>query len=161
MKALPRNDHLNLWLALPWSILMHIGKHQTFRKKKNKKKKKHSYLVLLCSSIFSVLLALRLPCLGKRELILVFFFFFFFFFMFIRFALVRYCLFPLPLGGGEEGRAAGVGLRFVTVALSGLFSYLIFMTSLVFAGGTPSKSLLYLRLKGVIRTKIYILSCWC
>ena len=32
-----------------------------------------SYLVLLCSCIFSVLLALRLACLGKRELILVLF----------------------------------------------------------------------------------------
>ena len=32
-----------------------------------------SYLVLFCSCIFSVLLALRLPRLGKRELILVLF----------------------------------------------------------------------------------------
>ena len=38
---------------------------------------------------------------------------------FFRFALVWFCLFPLPLG-------VWVGLRFVIVALSGLFSYLFF-----------------------------------
>ena len=32
-----------------------------------------SYLVLFCSCVVSVLLALRLPSLGKRELILVLF----------------------------------------------------------------------------------------
>ena len=37
--------------------------------------------------------------------------------MFVRFALVWFCLFPLPLGVLE-------GLRFVIVALLGLFSYL-------------------------------------
>ena len=36
---------------------------------------------------------------------------------FVRFALVWLCLFPLPLGVWE-------GLRFVIVALPGLFSYL-------------------------------------
>ena len=36
---------------------------------------------------------------------------------FVRFALVSVCLFPLPLGVWE-------GLRYVIVALSGLFSYL-------------------------------------
>ena len=50
-----------------------------------------------------------------------------------RFPLVWFCLFPLPLGvwgggggagGGEEGRGGGIGLRFVIVALPGLFSYL-------------------------------------
>ena len=35
---------------------------------------------------------------------------------FVRFVLVRFCLFPLPLGVWE-------GLRFVIVALPGLFSY--------------------------------------
>ena len=35
---------------------------------------------------------------------------------FVRFALVWFCLFPLPLGVSD-------GLRFVIVALSGLFSY--------------------------------------
>ena len=35
---------------------------------------------------------------------------------FVRFALVWFCLFPLPLGVWE-------GLRFVIVALPGLFSY--------------------------------------
>ena len=36
--------------------------------------------------------------------------------MFVRFALVWFCLFPLPLGVWK-------GLRFVIVALPGLFSY--------------------------------------
>ena len=38
---------------------------------------------------------------------------------FVRFALVWFCLFPLPLGVWE-------GLRFVIMALPGLFSYLFF-----------------------------------
>ena len=38
---------------------------------------------------------------------------------FVRFALVWFCLFPLPLGVCEE-------LRLVIVALPGLFSYLFF-----------------------------------
>ena len=38
---------------------------------------------------------------------------------FVRFALVCFCLFPLPLGICE-------GLRFVIVALPGLFSYSFF-----------------------------------
>ena len=64
-------------------------------------------ILFLC---FSVLLVLRLPRLGKRELILV---------LFVRFVLVWICRFPLPLGVWEE-------LRFVIVALPGLFSYLFF-----------------------------------
>ena len=39
--------------------------------------------------------------------------------MFVRFVLVLICRFPLPLGVWE-------GLRFVIVALPGLFSYLFF-----------------------------------
>ena len=39
---------------------------------------------------------------------------------FVRFALVWFCLFPLPLGVWE-------GLRFVIVAFPGLFSYLFFI----------------------------------
>ena len=38
---------------------------------------------------------------------------------FVQFALVWFCLFPLPLGVWE-------GLRFVIVALPGLFSYIFF-----------------------------------
>ena len=38
---------------------------------------------------------------------------------FVQFALVWFCLFPLPLG-------VWVGLRFVILALPGLFSYLFF-----------------------------------
>ena len=48
-------------------------------------------ILFLC---FSVLLVLRLPRLGKRELILVFF---------VRFVLVWICRFPLPLGVWEGG----------------------------------------------------------
>ena len=40
---------------------------------------------------------------------------------FVRFALVWFCLFPLPLGVWE-------GLRFVIVALLGLFSYLFYVS---------------------------------
>ena len=71
-----------------------------------------SFHVSFCSCFFfSVLLVLRLPRLGKRELILVF--------------LVRLsdlCLF------GFVGFLflLGSGLRFVIVALPGLFSYLFF-----------------------------------
>ena len=39
---------------------------------------------------------------------------------FVRFALLWFCLFPLPLGVWE-------GLRFVIVALSWLFSYFFFL----------------------------------
>ena len=65
-------------------------------------------ILFLCSS---VLFALRLLRLGKRELVLV---------LFVRWFVLRlfgFCLFPLPLGIWE-------GLRFLIVALPGLFSYL-------------------------------------
>ena len=42
---------------------------------------------------------------------------------FVRFAHVWFCLFPLPLGVWE-------GLRFVIVALPGLFSYPLFRQSI-------------------------------
>ena len=60
--------------------------------------------------VFSVLLALRLPRLGKRANLSAFR-------TFVRFVLVWIYRFPLPLGVWE-------GLRFVIVALPGLFSYL-------------------------------------
>ena len=60
-----------------------------------------SYLVLFCSCVFS---PLRLPRLGKRELILISAFR-----TFVRLMLVWLCRFPLPLGVWE-------GLRFVIVA---------------------------------------------
>ena len=104
----------------------------------------HNY-VLPCVILFlcfSVLLALRLPRLGKRELILVVLFVWFCLFplplsvfeglrlsafpTFVQFALVWFCLFPLPLGVLE-------GLRFVIVALLGLFSYLFLLV--VFKSG--------------------------
>ena len=54
---------------------------------------------------------------------------------FVRFVLVWICRFPLPLGVWE-------GLRFVIVALPGLFSYLFLSvaTSLVF--DTPGSTIL-------------------
>ena len=64
------------------------------------------FYVLNCVFLFlcfSVLLALRLPRLGKRELISAFR-------TFVRFVLVWICRFPLPLGVWE-------GQRFVIVAL--------------------------------------------
>ena len=63
---------------------------------------------------FLVLLVLRLPRLGKRERAN-----FSAFRTFVPFVLVWICWFHLPLGVWE-------GLRFVIVALSGLFSYLFF-----------------------------------
>ena len=56
---------------------------------------------------FTVLLALQLPRLGKRERLGAFR-------AFVRFAFVWFCLFPLPLGVSE-------GLRCVLVALPELF----------------------------------------
>ena len=72
------------------------------------------FYVLPCVKLFlcfSVLLALRLPHLGKRELNLVLFVHMF------DLRLLGFCWFPLPLGVWE-------GLQFVIVALPGLFSYL-------------------------------------
>ena len=65
--------------------------------------------------VFSVLLVLRLPRLGKRELILVLFVCLF------GLCLFRFVGFLLLLGSGE-------GLQFVIVALPGLFSYLFFLS---------------------------------
>ena len=66
-------------------------------------------ILFLC---FSVLLALRLPRLGKRELILVLFV-----------CLIDLCLFGFV---GFLFLLIWEGLRFVIVASSGLFSYLFF-----------------------------------
>ena len=74
-------------------------------------------ILFLC---FSVLLVLRLPRLGKRERANLSAFR-----TFVRFVLVWICWFPLPLGVWE-------GLRFVIVALLGLFSYPFLMTSSCF-----------------------------
>ena len=68
-------------------------------------------ILFLC---FSVLLALRLPRLGERANLSAFR-------TFVRFVLVWICRFPLPLSVWE-------GLRFVIVALPGLFSHLFFHT---------------------------------
>ena len=49
---------------------------------------------------------------------------------FVRFVLVKICRFPLPLGVWE-------GLRFVTVALPGLFSYLFTVAHQVLEAVVP------------------------
>ena len=79
------------------------------------------YFVLVFFSPFSIVIT----SLGERELILVLFVRFFF-----RFALVWFCLFPLPLGVWE-------GLRFVIVALPGLFSFLFYHIILYSVLGPP------------------------
>ena len=68
-------------------------------------------ILFLC---FSVLLVLQLPCLGKSDNLSAFR-------TFVRFVLIWICRFPLPLGIWED-------LRFVIVALPGLFSYPLFCT---------------------------------
>ena len=65
-----------------------------------------SYLVLFCSCVFSPF-SIAITWLGEDNA----------FRTFVRFVLVWFCRFPLPLGVWE-------GLRFVIVALPGLFSYL-------------------------------------
>ena len=69
-----------------------------------------SYLMLFCSCVFSRF-SIAITSLGEERAKLSAFR------MFVRFALVWFRLFPLPLGVWE-------GLRFVIVALPGLFSYL-------------------------------------
>ena len=69
-------------------------------------------ILFLC---FLVILVLRLPRLGKMRANISAFR------TFVRFVLVWICRFPLPLGVLE-------GLRFVIVALPGLFSYLFLTT---------------------------------
>ena len=71
-----------------------------------------SSLVLFCSCVFSSF-SIAITSLGDERASFVAFR------TFVRFALVWFCLFPLPLGVWE-------GLRFVFVALPGLFSYPFF-----------------------------------
>ena len=72
-----------------------------------------SYLVLFCSCVFSPF-SIAITSLGEERPNLSTFR------TFVRFALVWICRFRLPLGAWE-------GLRFVIVALPGLFSYLFFL----------------------------------
>ena len=71
-----------------------------------------SYLVLFCSCVLSPF-SIAITSLGEERANLSAFR------TFVRFMLVSICRFPLPLGVCE-------GLRFVIVALPGLFSYLFF-----------------------------------
>ena len=70
--------------------------------------------VILC---FSVLFSIAITSLGEERANLSAFR------MFVRFVLVWICRFPPPLGAWE-------GLRFVIVALPGLFSFLFFFSHL-------------------------------
>ena len=63
---------------------------------------------------------------------------------FVRFALVWFCLFPLPLGVWE-------GLRFVIVALPGFFSYLLLYVALVLSLFVPHISFFWCLGKAVLR----------
>ena len=69
-----------------------------------------SYLVLFCSCVFSPF-SIAITSLGEERANVSAFR------TFVRFVFVWICRFPLPLGVWE-------GLRFVIVALPGLFSYL-------------------------------------
>ena len=74
-----------------------------------------SYLPLFCSCFFSPF-SITITSLGKERAD------YSAFRTFVRFALVWFCFFPLPLGVLK-------GLRFVIVALPGLFSYLFLCQS--------------------------------
>ena len=77
-----------------------------------------SYLVLFCSCIFNPFW-IAITSLGEERANLGAFH------AFVRFALVWFCLFPLPLRVWD-------GLRLVTVALPGRFSYRFFICSALF-----------------------------
>ena len=70
-----------------------------------------SYLMLFCSCIFSPF-SIAITSFGEERANLSAFC------TFVRFVLVWFCLFPLPLGVWE-------GLQFVIVALPGFFYFLL------------------------------------
>ena len=74
-----------------------------------------SCLVLFCSCVFSPF-SIAITSLGEERASLGAFR------MFVRFALVWFCLFPLPLGVWE-------GLQFVIVAFIGRFAYPFFVST--------------------------------
>ena len=95
---------------------------------------------------FSVLFVLRLPRLGRGAAGLGAFR------AFVRFVLVWVCRFPLPLGVWE-------GLRFVIVALPGLFSYLFYSTDRSKAV-VPVLVFLFVALWFILRGDLlYVLPC--
>ena len=74
-----------------------------------------SNLVLFCSCVFFFSpFSIAITSLGEERANLSAFR------VFVRFVIVWFCLFPFPLGVLE-------GLRFVIVALPGLYSYLFFI----------------------------------
>ena len=68
--------------------------------------------------------------------------------MFVRFVLVWICRFPLPLGVWE-------GLRFVIVALPGLFSYLFFYSTDHYMAVVPLLVLLSVALWFILRVDLF------
>ena len=72
-----------------------------------------SFRVPFCSCVFFCPFSIAITSIGEERANLSAFR------TFVRFVLVWICLFPLPLGLWE-------GLRFVVVALPGLFSNLLF-----------------------------------
>ena len=72
-----------------------------------------SYLVLFCSCVFQFFFSIAMSSLGEERANLSVFR------AFVRFVLVWFGRFPLPLGVWE-------GQWFVILALPGLFSYLLF-----------------------------------
>ena len=107
------------------------------------------FYVLPCAILFlcfSVLLALRLPRLGKRELILV---------LFVR--LFDLCLFGFV--GFLSLLVSGKGLRFVIVALPRLFFYFFYSTDRSKAV-VPVLVLLFVALWLILRGDLfYVLPC--
>ena len=74
--------------------------------------------------------------------------------MFVRFVLVWFCLFPLPLGVWE-------GLRFVIVAPPGLFSYPFFYSTDGSKAVVPVLFLLFVALWFMLRGDLfYVLPCY-
>ena len=73
-----------------------------------------SFRVSFCSCVFQSFYSIAITSLGEERANLSAFR------KFVRFVLVWICRFPLPLGVWK-------GLRFVIVALPGLFSYLFFI----------------------------------
>ena len=76
---------------------------------------------------------------------------------FVRFVLVWICRFPLPLGVWE-------GLRFVIVALPGLFSYLFFIYAVIicdifFYFSSKHRLCVLVRLKKIVWVLVRILLC--
>ena len=105
-----------------------------------------SYLVLFCWCVFCPL-SIGIASLGEEKANLNAFR------TFVRFVLVWFCRFPLSFGVWEE-------LRFVIVALPGLFSYLFFYSTDRSKPVDPVLVKLYVALRFILRGDFfYVLPC--